>query len=186
MIATQYSFTLPADYDMSIIDRRIRDKGPLLDGLPHLALKAYLSARKGEFAESDNLYAPFYLWEDEAGLADFLCSPFFQVLTGSFGWPSVRSWIVWHRRFRGDLGAARFATREIAAIGPHAPLADMRAADTAEVEADVAERGALASAAGFEPTGWTRVRFQLWRDAPDPALTAGSTVYRVGHLSPPR
>ncbi len=27
MIAMQYSFTLPADYDMSIVDRRIRDKG---------------------------------------------------------------------------------------------------------------------------------------------------------------
>ena len=32
MIAMQYSFVLPADYDMAIIDRRIREKGPLLDG----------------------------------------------------------------------------------------------------------------------------------------------------------
>ncbi|MGO6908064.1 DUF4865 family protein, partial [Rhizobium ruizarguesonis] len=46
MITMQYSFTLPADYDMSIIDRRIRDKGPLLDGFPNLGFKAYLSARK--------------------------------------------------------------------------------------------------------------------------------------------
>lgn len=50
MIAMQYSFTLPADYDMSIIDRRIRDKGPLLDGFPNLGFKAYLSARKGSSA----------------------------------------------------------------------------------------------------------------------------------------
>src|SRR5271165_2720611 len=48
MIAMQYSFTLPADYDMSVIDRRIADKGPLLDGFPGLQFKAYLVARRGE------------------------------------------------------------------------------------------------------------------------------------------
>jgi hypothetical protein len=37
MIAMQYSFVLLADYDMAIIDRRIRDKGPLLDGFPRPA-----------------------------------------------------------------------------------------------------------------------------------------------------
>ena len=63
MIAMQYSFTLPADYDMGIIDRRIRDRGPGTDGLPHLGFKAYLSARKGEFGSAENLYAPFYLWQ---------------------------------------------------------------------------------------------------------------------------
>lgn len=46
MIAMQYSFVLPADYDMAIVERRIREKGPLFDGFPHLRLKAFLSARK--------------------------------------------------------------------------------------------------------------------------------------------
>ena len=46
MIAMQYGFTLPADYDMTIIDRRMRDKGPLLDGFPDLRFKAYLAARR--------------------------------------------------------------------------------------------------------------------------------------------
>jgi hypothetical protein len=60
MIAMQYSFTLPADYDMSIIDRRIRDKGPLLDNFPNLRLKAYLTARTGdeETASRENLSPP--------------------------------------------------------------------------------------------------------------------------------
>jgi hypothetical protein len=39
-IAMQYNFALPADYDMAIVERRIRDKGPLLDNLPRLRLKA--------------------------------------------------------------------------------------------------------------------------------------------------
>ena len=42
----QYSFALPADYDMAIVERRIAEKGPALDGLPGLRAKAYLSARR--------------------------------------------------------------------------------------------------------------------------------------------
>ena len=34
MIAMQYSFTLPADYDMTRIDERIESKGHLLNGFP--------------------------------------------------------------------------------------------------------------------------------------------------------
>jgi len=70
MIAMQYSFTLPADYDMAIIDARIRDKGHLFDGFPHLRFKTFLAARQhgGECPSTANLYAPFYLWDEPAGL----------------------------------------------------------------------------------------------------------------------
>jgi hypothetical protein len=36
MLAMQYSFTLPADYDMAIIYNRIREKGHLLDDFPNV------------------------------------------------------------------------------------------------------------------------------------------------------
>ncbi|WP_037094910.1 DUF4865 family protein [Rhizobium leguminosarum] len=184
MIAMQYSFTMPADYDMSIIDRRIRDKGPLLDGFPNLGFKAYLSARKGEFGSRDNLYAPFYLWQKPEGVSDFLCGPAFQTLAGAFGWPQVRTWIVWHAEVSGDIAAARFATRDNLQMEPYAPLDDIRQVDSTEAEADVRAGSALASVCGFEPTTWTRVRFRLWREIP----VSGEHVqaYRVGHLSLPR
>lgn len=108
MIAMQYSFTLPADYDMSIVDRRIRDKGPLLDGFPNLGFKAYLGARRGECASRDNLYAPFYLWQKPEGASDFLCGAGFEALTGAFGWPTVRTWIVWQAELSAEIAAARF------------------------------------------------------------------------------
>ncbi len=73
MIAMQYSFTLPADYDMSVIDRRIADKGPLLDGFPGLKFKAYLVARRGEHG-LENLYAPFYVWSEDEGLGNFFAA----------------------------------------------------------------------------------------------------------------
>jgi len=183
MIAMQYSFTLPADYDMSIIDRRIRDKGPLLDGFPNLGFKAYLSARHGEFASPDNLYAPFYLWQKPEGASDFLCGPAFQTLAGAFGWPQVKTWIVWQAEVSPDIAAARFATREILQMEPYAPLADIRDAESAEAEAEV-RAGALASIRGFEPTTWTRVRFRLWREIPE--CGEHMQAYRLGHLSLPR
>lgn len=93
MIAMQYSFVLPADYDMAIIDKRIRDKGHLFDGFPHLRFKAFLSARRqgGDFPSTANLYAPFYLWDEPEGISDFLSGPGFAAVTQSFGWPEVTS-----------------------------------------------------------------------------------------------
>ena len=32
MLAMQYSFTLPADFDMEVIRQRVAAKGPLVDG----------------------------------------------------------------------------------------------------------------------------------------------------------
>jgi hypothetical protein len=37
---------------MSVLDRRIADKGPLLDGFPALKFKTYLVARRAEHAPS--------------------------------------------------------------------------------------------------------------------------------------
>ncbi|MCV9946804.1 MULTISPECIES: DUF4865 family protein [Rhizobium] len=181
MITMQYGFTLPADYDMSIIDRRIRDKGPMLDGFPNLGFKAYLSARKGEFGSHDNLYAPFYLWRRPEGASDFLCSPGFEALTSAFGWPQVRTWIVWQAEISPDIASARFATRHILQTERYAPLADIRRTESAEATAAVATGAALASVSGFEPTTWTRVRFRLWREISE--IGEQTQAYRVGHLS---
>ena len=186
MIAMQYSFVLPADYDMAIIERRIREKGSLLDGFPRLRFKAYLSARKqgAGFASAENLYAPFYLWDEPEGISDFLTSPGFTALTRDFGWPIVRTWIVWHTELGPDLGEARFASREITPIASYSDLTLQR--DKAIVDAqEAAHNGALASVAAFDPTSWTMVQFRLWRTPP--ATTNDTTqVYSVGHVSLPK
>jgi hypothetical protein len=186
MIAMQYSFSLPADYDMAIIDRRIRDKGPMLDNFPDLKFKAYLSARRGRNGSRENLYAPFYVWENGVGLTNFLCGDGFQAVTQSFGWPKVATWIVWNARISGDVPQARYATCELLATAPYSPLAGIRQEESEAVMDDVARGGALASVSAFEPTSWTRVRFRLWRDMPR-ATTGGTTqVYDVGHVSLPK
>lgn len=183
MISMQYSFTLPADYDMEIIDRRIRDKGPALDGFPHLRFKSYLTIRKGELGSEENLYAPFYLWQQPEGASNFLTGPGFAAVADAFGRPSVKTWIVWHAEISPEIAKARFATRRILPIEPTESLGELRAIESDVVQADIAAGGALASVSGFEPTSWTRVNFQLW--AGEPPLNKSVQAYRVGHISLP-
>jgi len=183
MIAMQYSLALPADYDMAIIDRRIRDKGPLLDGFPNLKFKAYLRAVRGDLGSHENLYAPFYVWDRAEGASDFLCGPGFQALANDFGWPSVSTWIVWQASVAPGLREAKFATREILPIESHAPLAEIRLRSSDEARAMVEGGGALASVAGFDPTTWTRVRLQLWNKLPEPVPSRNVQTYRVGHVA---
>ncbi|WP_018899719.1 DUF4865 family protein [Rhizobium sp. 2MFCol3.1] len=183
MIAMQYSFTLPADYDMAIIDRRIRDKGPMTDGFPKLGFKAYLTTRKGELGATDNLYAPFYLWRHAEGASDFLCGPGFEAVSRSFGRPQVATWIVWHGDVAPDATKARFATREILPLGTDVSLASVRESETARARARLDQPGVLASVAAFDPSGWTMVRFALHADAP--AVSSSARIYHVGHVSLP-
>jgi hypothetical protein len=185
MIAMQYSFVLPADYDMSIIDRRIAEKGRFTDGLPGLVFKAYLSTRKtaAQRPESENRYAPFYLWESSAGMNDFLSGPGFVALTQSFGWPSVKTWSVWHAEVSALISDARFASRELIPIPPHTRLDELRAGETRRARDLVEKHGALAAVVGFEPTTWSIVRFQLWAQSPPTSVVPDSCLYAVGHVS---
>jgi hypothetical protein len=183
MMAMQYSFTLPADYDMSIIDRRIRDKGPMLDGFPGLGFKAYLSARKGEFGSRENLYAPFYLWQQPERASDFLTGPGFEALTQSFGWPRVKTWIVWHAEIMPALPEATFATEETIAVEPYASLAEIRDEEVGRAQRQARQTDVVASVSAFEPTNWTAVRLSLHRSAP--LIADAAQVYRVGHVSLP-
>ena len=182
MIAMQYSFVLPADYDMAIVRERIATKGPLLDNLPGLVFKAYLHADRATSAE--NLYAPFYLWRDVESMHGFLNGAGFAGVAQAFGWPSVRTWTPWHATVGADVREARYATRGVELIAPYCDLAARREVEEAWAR-QARERGALAVVIGFEPVTWTIVRFCLWRDAQPPGATSHEQHYQVGHISAP-
>ena len=93
MYAMQYEITLPADYDMSIIRRRIKERGPALDGFAGLGVKAYLIRERGVDGSPVNAYAPFYLWHDVEGMGRFLWGGGgFSAIVTDFGRPDVRHW----------------------------------------------------------------------------------------------
>lgn len=185
MLAMQYSFTLPADYDMTLIRERISGKGALMDGFPGLAFKAYLYTEIGapDHATNENRYAPFYLWRDNEAMNRFLASPGFAALVRQFGWPSVRLWSVWAEKQSEDLSSARWATREVFPIAAHSDLDRLREQEKALCEERMRTPGSLAALSGFEPTRWENVRLQLWRTRPA-ELAHGQTLFAVGHVSP--
>ncbi len=185
MFAMQYSFTLPADYDMAVIRNRIAAKGHLTDGYPLLVFKAFLHAGRDEKRHHarENLYAPFYLWESPLGMNSFLESSGFAALVAAFGWPSVKTWSVWESRLQETLGTAICATREIVPVPPYTALADLRKTESENVLNAVERQGALGAVAGFEPDTWTMVRFRLWPEYKKEFDRAGVQAYEIGHLS---
>lgn len=187
MLAMQYSFTLPADYDMDIIRERIASKGHLFDTFPQLRFKAFQFACRDQphHHAQENCYAPFYVWESNAGMNEFLSSSGFAALVGAFGWPTIRNWSVWETRMLPTMGNAQCATREIVAIAPHTALAELQKAEVEQVRIDIEQLGALAGVVGFEPTTWTLVRYRLWPDFRADFARAGVQVYEIGHLSIP-
>ncbi len=187
MIPMQYSFVLPADYDMTLIERCVQEKGHALDEHKPLAFKAYLIARRGDATtrSQENLYAPFYLWHDTAGMSDFLCGKGFWGLVNSFGWPSVRTWPLVIAADQGpDMAHARFATGEIQPIAPFASLDNLRLEEGRSIGDAARGEGALAAVTAFEPTTWTLVRFRLWRELPPMPQGPGVQAYNVSHPSP--
>ncbi len=181
MHVMQYEITLPADYDMGIIDRRIAERGAATDDFPHLGVKAYGVRRIGRHGSAVNAYAPFYLWRDPAGLNAFLYGPFRGIVT-DFGRPAVRHWIgaAYHRGpGYGDVPV--FATRQTWAL-------DDREPPGARVERAAAPSPAAAGlhseAVAVDPDRWELVRFTLWTAVPD-RLDPSWTCFDVPHASAP-
>ncbi|MBV6697831.1 DUF4865 family protein [Kitasatospora aureofaciens] len=187
MHAMQYEITLPADYDMGIIHKRVAEKGHLLDAYPGLGLKAYLVRERGQDNSPVNQYAPFYLWRTPEGMNSFLWGPGFRGLSADFGRPDVRHWLgvgLSH----GTASAAHASTTDAPTTATRRTLSLPETADPAEaVEralADLPVHPALHTAAvAVDPSRWELLQLALWRGpVPD---DAPGTRYRVLHLSRP-
>ena len=185
MLAMQYSFTLPGDYDMAIIDDRIREKGHLIDGFPHLVFKAYLSAKKSSTTEAapENLYAPFYVWDSPDGMNQFISSAGFGGLVQSFGWPVVRNWSTLCVEVSDEIKSASFATREVITVPPFTDIAALRAQEEDLARAAVRDGTVLAQVVALNPQDWTLVRFRLLRSADAVEPHFAGDCYDVGYVS---
>lgn len=193
MYAKQYEITLPADYDMRIIRKRVADGGHVLDDRAGLGLKAYLIRERGADGSPVNQYAPFYLWNDPGAMAHFLVGGGgFQNIVRDFGRPIVRGWtgIACHKgpaRTAFPKAASRLLTPIPADSDPDGTGLGL----AARIEREVEEARGLADredvhtvAVAVDPYHWEVMRFVLWKDsaAPDEAATER---YEVLHLSAP-
>ena len=122
MIVMQYRFTLPADYDMAIIEKRIAQNGARLNGFPGLLFKAYLVARRDDAQGAENRYAPLYVWKNAHAMTQFLQSPGFQKLTQDFGWPQIETWLALRLPEVERVREAAWLTMVRQPVAPHSDL----------------------------------------------------------------
>ncbi len=193
MYAKQYELTLPADYDMGIIRKRVATYGHLLDDRPGLGLKAYLIRERGLDGSPVNQYAPFYLWREVGAAAHFLVGGGgFQGIIRDFGRPTVRQWagvaaFAGPARVGGDALSA--AGRRLTALPADRDGSGLHLAEVMEREIEaarvLAQRADVHTVAlGVDPTGWQLLRFALWRQE-IPADVDDTERYRVLHVSVP-
>lgn len=183
MHAMQYEITLPADYDMTIIRRRVATRGAATDAFPGLGVKAYAVRERGVLGSPVNQYAPFYLWADPAGMNQFLFGPPFAGLSADFGRPVVRHWTgVAFRPGPAWADSPTAATRAISSLPAEVPVADIVHAAIADLDAAQDTAGLHSCALAVDPATWEMVQFRLW--AQEPADSWGQR-YQVLHVSAP-
>jgi hypothetical protein len=155
VIVAQYTIKLPADYDMEIIRKRVRDNGARMDGWPSLRLKAFLITEGAA-----NRYAPFYLWDDAAGFNDFVYGAGFDGIVTSFGRPPIEHWVGLGTRF-GDTGSPpRSFTREDRLIGEGEDLSALREAGRAWLD-EQSHDDLYAAVVAVDPSRWQLTRCTL-------------------------
>jgi hypothetical protein len=188
VLAKQYTIKLPADYDMEIIRRRVRERGGAFDAFPGLVFKAFLITERAAGATA-NRYAPFYVWRDTTGTNEFLFGAGFAALQGSFGRPLIEHWVPVELSLpAGERDRPpRSATREDIAVSDGEALADVRQGEREWLEqAKVSADGLYAATSALDPYRWQLVRFALWRGAiSDVGGDSSTTRYEVLHLSRP-
>ncbi len=203
MLAKQYEITLPADYDLDVIRRRIGAGAPVLDDRPGLGFKAWLLRERGADGSPVNQYAPFYVWRSDGAAAEFLVGGGgFANIVRDFGRPAVHHWTVL-AHFSGPARRTDpvpgTAVRRLTAV----PTDPDPLALAAHVDREVEQLRELARHPGvhtavlaLEPTRWELLRFTLWSATPEQpqqpqqpqpqrAADGSTAVFRVPHLSAP-
>ncbi|MES2399490.1 MAG: DUF4865 family protein [Pseudomonadota bacterium] len=186
MLAIQYSFQLPSDYDMGIVERRVKERGHLFDSVRGLGFKAFLSARRDETATGSgpvNLYAPIYFWEQPTALADFLSGDMFAGVANAFGRPAVQTWSVLRAEAKDSLPTAKFASKTVLAVRRDQALGALRQTES-DVVAQTLREGAVFSAAILDIRDWQLTRFAMWAEEL-PELVGDATGYSVLHVAAP-
>lgn len=183
MHAMQYEITLPADYDMGVIRRRVASRGHLLDDWQGLGLKAYLVRERGLRGSPVNQYAPFYLWNTGAGMNAFLWGGPFQGIVDDFGRPSVRQWSGLAYEEGGAAGSpAQAAVLRRRQVPEGALLSDVMADAARETQRSADEEGVLLSVSAVDTSRWELIHFSLWENH---TPKADGDTYEVLHMSAP-
>ncbi|MBI1274977.1 DUF4865 family protein [bacterium] len=165
MMAMQYTISLPRGHAPEAIQERVEKRHPLFVGREGLKHKSYLYNAK------EAVYAPFYVWENDDELTNFLLDDLFHGVVTSFSRPRIRSWQVLHTYDANRPDKARYARLESDTIPAEADVRKL-------VEKEWANQTALRvheelgfHIIGLDPDRWEIIRYSEWTDksaAPKP------------------
>ncbi len=181
MLAMQYSIQLPGNYDASLIRERVYARKSLFDAHEGLVHKSFL------YNEKDNIYAPFYVWENVSEAQKFLLNDLFKGVIDTFSRCRVRSWFVMHHAYGNRALQPAYAVREVDVIAPEEPL-DRFLAHEKEAQGALLENPNLyMQLVALDAERWEIIRFSLWKDK-ESAIKPVSDAYlnyEVLHVSEP-
>ena len=181
MIAMQYTIRLAADYHGDQVHQRVNQRRSLFDDLPGLLHKSFL------FNESEGLYAPFYVWEDDAPARAFLMGDLFRDLVETYGRPRVRCWSVISFSDGPVLDAGEIAVKELDSIAAETDLAQLVENENLHHATVCQAPGVGCHLVGIDTDRWELMRYSTWTErAAPPACDADMMeCYNILHLSRP-
>jgi len=177
MIASQYRIILPADYDMDIIRKRVRDNGYKTDGFAGLKFKLYLITEKGKHNNLQNSYSPLYLWKDHEGLNKFLFEGFYDNILKSFGWQNVNIEVLLIDTTTQRIRDAKFLFEVAGDIEPKESLNNFKTRIMDEIPKIDAEHVII-----YNPDKW-EYRVFYFIDDLEKVNTDKGTIYTILHIS---
>lgn len=177
MIASQYKITLPADYDMNIIRKRVKDNGYKTDGFDGLKFKLYLITEKGENNNFQNSYCPLYLWKGCEGLNKFLFEGFYDNILTSFGWQSVNIGVLLFDTTTEKIKDANFLFEVVRDIEPQEGLKNFKTRIKDEIPKIQGEYVII-----YNPDQWKYHVFYFIDDL-EKVKTEKGTIYTILHIS---
>jgi len=177
MIASQYRITLPADYDMDIIRKRVRDNGYKTDGFEGLKFKLYLITENGKYNNLQNSYSPLYLWKDHEGLNKFLFEGFYDNILKSFGWQNVNIGVLLMDTTTQRIQDAKFLFEVAGDIEPKESLINFKAKIIDEIPIIDAEYVIV-----YNPDKWKYHVFYFIDDL-EKVRTEKGMIYTILHIS---
>lgn len=182
MLLAHYVHHLPADYDMTRLHARARQRGPLWDDAPELFFKAFLLRERGEFGATANAYSSLYLWKQDAAFRDFLVNGRYHVVTESFGRAPIHTQMALDAR-RGPAQMARFAYIETEDIVPDVGLTDVFHHAIERNHEAAAQAGTVAAIVGVDTAAWRLTHVRLSQTLPTDDEIA--TCHQLLHLAQP-
>lgn len=173
----QYKITIPADYNMEVIRKRVRNNGSKTDGFPGLKYKFYLIQEK-DVDSFEHVYAPLYLWEQEKGMNKFLFEGSYDNIIEAFGWQHVNIGIPLFMDFREDFLKSRYVLETTGSIEPGLSLGNVQ--ETIKGVAEE-EREITAQVCIYNPDKWIYSLFSFRKEHPQ--YLGNQNIYQILHIS---